>query len=100
MIYIGMTIVSGPLMAVVARVFHLGDSDVQLGLNLFAALTAMAGAGWGLTSTTSGQVAKDASSIQGVQVHADTTAPPAVVAATKDPNFKDVVPMGGKPVEK
>lgn len=69
-------------------------NDIIQGL---AALVSVAGIVWLAVGRTDANMAKDAASVKGVQVHVDTLQAPApVVEAAR--TTTDVVPMNGPPV--
>jgi len=100
MIYILLTSLSGPALAIVARMTHMTSDDMQLWLNLVAALTASAGAAWGITATSASGVVQQARNLPGVQsvqvdVSPTSEASPAVKALAVDPSVKGIDPVNG-----
>lgn len=86
----------GPSIISLMQLFGYQSSDVE---KVVAAVATVVGIVLLIIDKSAANMAKDAASVPGVQVHAQPgVAPPSVIEAAKDPKVPDVIVMTGGPV--
>lgn len=94
----GLLVAGGPIAILLTNVFGMDVGSAQRVVESLAAISSVGGIVWLALGRTDANMAKDAASVPGVQVHVDTrNAPEPVVEAALDRTVKDVVPMVGGP---
>lgn len=88
----------GPSLIILGRYIGLTDDVSKAILDIVGVLIGAVGGVALVADKTDRQMAVDAATVPGVQVHADPSKAPApVVDAARDPKVTDVVPMVGGP---
>lgn len=95
----GLLVAGGPVVILLVNVLGMEAGSAQRIVEALAALVSVGGIVWMAMGKSDTNMAKDAASLPGVQVHAQPgVAPPAVVDAARDPKVPDLVEMTGGPV--
>jgi hypothetical protein len=94
----GLLVAGGPVVVILTKAFHIDGGAANDIVQALGAVVSVGGIVWLALSRTDANMAVDAATVKGVQVHVDAAvAPDAVVQAERDPEVKDVLPMVGGP---
>lgn len=95
----GLLVAGGPVAVILVNLLGMEPGPAEKVVQGLAALASIGGMVWLAVGRTDANMAKNAATVPGVQVHVDEdVAPTRVVDAAKDPAVKDVIPMVGGPV--
>lgn len=94
----GLLVAGGPVVAVLVNLLGMDQGPAEKIVQGAAALASIVGMIWLAVGRTDANMAQDAASVKGVQVHVNPeTAPSSVVKLADDAKVTDVFPMEGGP---